>query len=93
MDKVKGWVGNVPPETVRMIHQVLFTAALAWLAFYTQNVNAEVRSHTAALARLQGTQGEVIIRIDGDIQEIRAALKRIEEKLDTVERSEYREKR
>ena len=94
MEKFKGWLGNsVPPETIRMIHQIIFTAVLAWLALYIQNVNAEVHAHTKDIAAVQVEQHEVIIRIDGDIQEIRAALARIEDKLDAVERTENRERR
>ena len=83
--------GKPMSDTIRMFHQVILAAFLTWLTLSAQATNAEMHTHAANIAEMQGTQGEVIKRLDGDIQEIRSALSRIENELSEIRKSEHGE--
>ena len=83
--------GKPMGDTIRMFHQVVLAAFLTWLTLSASATNAEMHEHATELAKIQGTQAEVIKRLDGDIQEIRSTLSRIENELSEIRRSEHGE--
>lgn len=83
--------GKPMSDTIRMFHQVILAAFLTWLTLSASATNAEMHEHATELAKIQGTQAEVIKRLDGDIQEMRLALDRIENELAEIRKSEHGE--
>lgn len=69
---------NSKKEVLKMVSQVLLTSFLAWLTLSIRDSNTEIQAHAKAITQIESTQTEVIYRLDGDIQEIRESLKRIE---------------
>jgi uncharacterized protein (UPF0212 family) len=88
MNDEKTLFGKPASETIRMLHQVILAAFLSWLTLSIKDVNAEMHTHATSIATIQSTQGQVIVRIDGDIQEIREALNRIENELLEIRETE-----
>lgn len=91
MNNEKNLFGRPMTDTIRMFHQVILAAFLTWLTLSAQATNAEMHTHATNIAEIQGTQSEVIKRLDGDIQEIRSTLSRIENELSEIRRAEHGE--